>query len=122
MPKTRDIPWPRIIAEGGAIVVSILLAFWIQTWWDDRSDALQERALLTGLLEDFRATRDEFEATSAGHNSVFGSMEQLLFWTESGFVPEESHIQVDQLLGSVFNRNTFDPPMGAINTILASAD
>jgi hypothetical protein len=27
---TRSIPWPRILAEGFAIVVSILLAFGIQ--------------------------------------------------------------------------------------------
>ncbi len=120
MPNTRDIPWPRIIAEGGAIVISILLAFWIEAWWDDRSDALQERTLLTALLEDFRATSDEFETTIAGHSQVFSSMEQILFWAESGSVPKESHAQVDQLLASVFYRNTFDPPMGAVDTILAS--
>jgi len=41
---TRSIPWPRILAEGVAIVLSILLAFGIQAWgegqvqetWRDR--------------------------------------------------------------------------------------
>ncbi len=120
MNETQKIPWKRLAVEAAAIVGSILLAFAIDAWWEDRSDALQERALLIALLEDFRATRDQFETISEGHNQVFSSMEQLLFWSESGSVPEESHAQVDLLLGSAFNRNTFDPPLGAVETILAS--
>ena len=120
MTNSRNIHWPRIFAEGGAIVVSILLAFWIDAWWDDRSDAQQERALLTALLDDFRVTRDEFERTSEKHNRVFGSMEQLLYWAESGSVPEENRADFDHLLSNVFYRPTFDPPSGAIETILAS--
>ena len=120
MNKAREIPWLRILAESTVIVVSILLAFWIDAWWDERSDTLQERALLTALLDDFHATRDEFESVSKGHAQVFQSMEQLLFWAESGMVPEESRSKVDQLLGSVFYQNTFDPAMGAVDTILSS--
>jgi hypothetical protein len=33
MTLVRNIHWPRIIAEGTVIVVSILLAFWIDAWW-----------------------------------------------------------------------------------------
>lgn len=117
---TRDNRWPGVLAESAVIVVSILLAFWIDAWWDERSDALQEHALLTALLDDFRATRDEFESVSRGHKQVFDSMEQLLYWAELGEVPEESRSIVDQLLGSVFYQSTFDPPMGAVDTILSS--
>jgi hypothetical protein len=42
---TRSIPWPRILAEGGAIVVSILLAFGIQAWWEGAQE-LNERLTL----------------------------------------------------------------------------
>jgi len=35
---TRSIPWPRILAERVAIVVSILLAFGIQAWWEGVQD------------------------------------------------------------------------------------
>jgi hypothetical protein len=35
---SRSIPWPRILAEGGAIVVSILFAFGIQAWWEGRQE------------------------------------------------------------------------------------
>jgi len=120
MTNSREIPWPRIFAEGGAILVSILLAFWIDAWWDDRSDGHQERALLNAVLQDFQTSRVEFEMTSARHKKVFGSMEQLLFWAEAGSVPEDNRADVDVFLSDVFYRSTFDPPMGAVDTILAS--
>ena len=49
MIKAREIPWPRIFAEGVAIVVSILLAFWIQAWWQARVDRTDEAASLARL-------------------------------------------------------------------------
>ena len=52
MSKFREIPWPRIFAEGAAIVVSILLAFWIQAWWQERVDRADESASLARLGRD----------------------------------------------------------------------
>ena len=49
---TRSIPWPRILAEGGAIVVSILLAFGIQAWWEGAQEREEERATLQDLRAD----------------------------------------------------------------------
>ena len=37
--NTDNIQWKRTSAEGFAIVISILLAFWIDTWWEDRKEA-----------------------------------------------------------------------------------
>jgi hypothetical protein len=36
--KGQPIPWPRILAEGAAIVVSILLAFAIDAAWQHRGE------------------------------------------------------------------------------------
>jgi len=120
MNKGADIPWKRLSAEAAAIVGSILLAFWIDAWWDDQSDARQERALLGALLQDFETAKDEFGKTRAGHNKVFSSMEKILYWAEAGSVEEDEQAEVDVVLSNVFYRNTFDPPMGAVDTILAS--
>jgi len=89
MKNDRNISWPRIFAEGGAILVSILLAFWIDAWWGNRADAIQERSLLSALLQDFQAAQNEFEKISVQHHKVFGSMEKVLYWAEAGSVPEE---------------------------------
>jgi hypothetical protein len=47
-------------------------------------------------------------------------MEKILYWAEAGSVEEEECGEVDILLSNVFYRPTFDPPMGAVDTILAS--
>jgi len=120
MKSDREIPWPRIFAEGGAILLSILLAFWIDAWWDDRADSQRERALLSALLKDFQAARDEFENISAGHQKVFSSMDEILYWAEAGSVSESDRANVDLRLSNVFWTPTFNPPMGAVDTILAS--
>jgi len=46
---SRKIPWKRIAAEGAAVVVSILIAFWIEAWWQERS----ERVTLIEYLVQF---------------------------------------------------------------------
>ena len=47
-------------------------------------------------------------------------MEQILYWAEAGSVPEDDRLEVDVRLRNVFYTPTFDPPMGAVDTILAS--
>jgi len=54
MNTVRQISWPRIFAEGGAIVVSILLAFWVDAWWDDRQEQIELQELLSAVLDDFQ--------------------------------------------------------------------
>jgi hypothetical protein len=116
----RGLPWTRLIVEGGVIVGSILLAFAIDASWEARSDRVQERVLLAALAEDFRIAREEFAEVRVAHRTVLGAMEQLLTWGESGTVPEEQRAQVDTVLSRVFWRETFDPPMGTVATILGS--
>jgi hypothetical protein len=54
----RQVPWPRIFAEGVAIVVSILLAFAIQAWWERRQLEATRVELLSTLLESVRLDRE----------------------------------------------------------------
>lgn len=49
MAVLRNIPWPRVLAEGSIIVVSILLALWVDAWWSDRQDAIEEQKILAQL-------------------------------------------------------------------------
>ena len=57
MTSNPNIPWARITAEGAAIVVSILMAFAIQAWWEGRQDRQDEVVVLANLLEEFRDIR-----------------------------------------------------------------
>ncbi len=49
----RQIPWLRVFVEGVVIVGSILLAFGIEAWWDERQERREETELLLGLRQEF---------------------------------------------------------------------
>jgi hypothetical protein len=53
MTTNRNIAWDRIFVEGVVIVASILLAFAIDAWWQDREDRQREVILLEALLGEF---------------------------------------------------------------------
>jgi len=49
MTETRKNSWKRLSVEVAAIVASILLAFAIQAWWDDRQRTTDERVFFAIL-------------------------------------------------------------------------
>ena len=40
MQYSQNIPLKRLVTEGAAIVVSILIAFWIDAWWQERGEQI----------------------------------------------------------------------------------
>ena len=65
MRALRNFSWPRILAEGTIIVVSILLAFGIQAWWEERKDRLDEAELLSRLRTEFTSNLARIDARSS---------------------------------------------------------
>ena len=51
---SKQIQWLRILVEGAVIVASILLAFGIEAWWDDRQRNEDRLELLSTMLESVR--------------------------------------------------------------------
>jgi hypothetical protein len=78
MPRFQKIPWPRIFAEGTAIIVSILLAFWIQAWWEGLQRQGDERIFLQSLLDDLNHKKDWFESKKQYSQTIFDSATELL--------------------------------------------
>jgi hypothetical protein len=74
MKNSQDIPWKRLFAEAVAVVVSILLAFAIDAWWEDRKQIRDEEVILTNLhsvLSDYRQYfRNNMEYSVALKQSV----------------------------------------------------
>jgi hypothetical protein len=75
---TRQVPWLRVVAEGLAIVVSILLAFGIQAWWEDRQERAVETALLMGLIEDLRQDSADYARFATVHDNRVAGADFLL--------------------------------------------
>jgi hypothetical protein len=101
MTKFQSIQWPRIFAEGTAIVASILLAFAIQAWWEDRQQQVDERIVLQSLFDDLNEKKVGLAEDRIYVQAIFDSATKLLQvgTNEDLTLPAN---EVDELLGDVF--------------------
>lgn len=74
----RSIQWSRLLAEGAVIVVSILLAFAVDAWWDSRQERAREESYLGQLAEDLEST--------LMNNATFGGRAESIDWAAARLV------------------------------------
>jgi hypothetical protein len=108
-------PWPRLVLEGLVVIASILIAFAIDAWWEDRGDRRAEQLLLDRLRADFEAVRPELLDVQREHqmrqDACITLLEMLSVGDELPFTP-----QVDRLVSLAFiGSRTFQPGTGAID-------
>jgi hypothetical protein len=65
MADEQRIPWKRLYVEAAAIVASILLAFAIDAWWEDRQERELEQQYVASLKADFQADIEELDEAIA---------------------------------------------------------
>ncbi len=78
MTTAQSIPWNRITVEAVAIVISILLAFAIDAWWDERKERSEEAEVLLGLRKEFSLNKGILEQTLVSHEESLLLYKKLL--------------------------------------------
>lgn len=118
----KQISWPHVVAEGLLIVISILLAFGIQAWWDGRSQAERRHALLDGLSADFAGAEAELDRAMIRHREVVEVTGRWIVMSRT-IAPSPSLAAVaDTLVSEMQWATTFGPPMGSVESLLAGGD
>lgn len=115
MAKTQAIPWKRILVEGTAIVLSILLAFAIDAWWDGRKDRLEEKEILVGLEVEFVDLRSRLDEWAGFNRAGAQFVDRYL----SDAVTEMSLREIETVFTYVSLTNVLDQG-GALDALLAS--
>jgi len=117
MTKFQEIPWPRIFAEGAAIILSILLAFWIQAWWEGRQQQGDERIFLQSLLDDLSDKKQQLNRDKRYIAVIFESATTLL-QTATDADKYLAAGAIDKLIGNIVwyhNGDNWDSaPMSAL--------
>ncbi len=72
----ESVRW--LVLEGTAIVLSILFAFWIDAWWDDRQRVDDERIILRALLDDLQEKQAVLAKSRIYNDAILQSTIQLL--------------------------------------------
>ena len=108
--------------EGTAIIISILLAFWIDAWWGQRQERVNEQLILASVLEDFRTQRELVEGNRPYIEAIRDSTEKLLSATveaDHGL----SSASIDVLLADIWwNNNAAIWTAPALNSLVSSGD
>ncbi len=122
MTSSRTIPWPRILAEGGAIVVSILLAFAIDAWWQERSDRTREQTAIRRLIVEYETNLQRLENDRADHQNVLTATGRLL----DLIGPDPAEVQdpdaMARLLIDCLTNPVLEPRLGTTNSLIASGE
>ena len=100
MTEPQNIPWKRIAVEAAAIVVSILLAFAIDAWWDDRQDAATERVILSSLLVELRSVESRIDLVD---QRIVGIRDSAMRLLDAAVGPNDSleDRDIDRLLADL---------------------
>ncbi len=119
MTETQNIPWRRLSIEAAAIVASILLAFAIDAWWEERGLRIEEQQVLQGLRSEFHSIRDVLSGHMSEHLQHLQTLEDFLDAAGNGNVDEAGPI-VDAALLVLLTPMTSDLGSGTLAALLNS--
>ena len=94
------------LRDAALIVVSILIAFSLDAWWDGQSRIAEEREALAALQAELAGSRTELDSVMSFNRSQVEQIDQILDHEGTG-------------LRALAGGMTFDPSLGAVEAILA---
>ena len=117
MKESQDIPWKRIFVEATAIVASILLAFAIDAWWQNRTERIVETQYLQALREDLHRSLQLLDEIEAQQRLQVGYLESLLLTNGDNPYSDELRRWIDE---GLFNVGTYKPQISALRDLESS--
>jgi len=119
MTNKQVIPWARIAVEALAIVASILLAFAIDAWWDEKKERVEEREILQSLLVEFQANRDEVAVVVRVHENALRYAAELVALSDSEILALAEE-EVERHIRYFAHPRTFDAVRGSVDALTSA--
>ena len=116
-PKSHRLPWVRLFAETVAIVLSILIAFALDAWWDDRRENAEQRRYLVAIAADFEANQELLRRYESMYREVDIGTRALIGMLE-GPGPGAPVSVPDSLVTAAAFVATYDPSRAAYEDLL----
>ena len=112
------LPWRRIAAEGSAIVVSILLAFAIQAWWERRNLAEAYQMQVGSTLAELQEAQTTLDSWSKQRRRTESNVTRLAARLDS--LPVGSPILVaDTVVASLVSYVVVELPTAQMDALLS---
>ena len=127
MTEFRVDYWKRISVEATAIVASILLAFAIDAWWDDRRDRIHEQSYLVSLRQEIAESLelaaqgiDRRERAISAHVQLVAQVQGAARATDSELYELISYVSLP--IGYIPPRSVFNDIVASGGTVLIRSD
>jgi hypothetical protein len=117
MKESQEIHWKRIIVEATAIVASILIAFAIDAWWQNRTERIIEVQYLQALREDLLISLELLDEDEAVQQRQVGYLNSLLSTDSDTPYSDELRRWIDD---GLFNVGTYQPQISALRALESS--
>lgn len=111
--------WGFLLTEGLLIVVSILFAFALDSWWEERRDQKDELAILHALHDEFTANREVVTYYRGLNLDGIESLEALLLAIGAGRWVSDTR-SPDEALAYLILAPTPDVGAGVLNALISS--
>lgn len=119
MTSSQDIPWKRISAEAMLIVASILFAFAIDAWWQDRQEKASDNTHLATVATELRAHEVLLAEAISAHQRTFEVGDALLESFSTG-ANAESVSRAPQAFADLMSFLMINAPFGALETAMSA--
>ncbi len=114
-----QVNWFRLGVEGVVIVASILLAFALDSWREDRKDAETEREMLVALADELEGARSMLEDHIRVHEEHADAAKSIADQLVAAGPTMMVSVR-DRQIAELVNNPTYDPPFGIAGALLDS--
>lgn len=121
MQQSQEIAWKRIAAEGAAIVASILLAFWIDAWWDERGEQEDLLEYLIAFEQELIESSKDIELALDLSTGVLKATDEvflILVDSTHGSLPDN----FAETIGSIYKIHSPNLNTGAYEDMVSSGN
>ncbi len=119
MKHSQNIPWVRISAEGAAIVASILFAFAIDAWWQNRQQVASDHTHLATVVTELRSHEVLLAEAISAHQRTISVGESVL-GNFSAAANAESVSLAPQAFADLMSFYQINAPFGALETAMSA--
>ena len=111
-----SLPWKRLIAELAVIVVGVLIALGMDSWWEQRQERQKAEEYLQQLLVDFRETERNIQNAIAGDTEKFESANRIIDRAFRGQFPPADSLELPT------GYHYFPPLTGTLTALVQGGD
>jgi hypothetical protein len=111
-----SLPWKRLLAEFAVIVVGVLIALAVDSWWERHQERNQAEQYLQQLLADFQETERRLRATIAEDTKRRDRVNLVISRALRGPLPPADSLELPT------GYNFFEPLTGTLTAIVQGGD